>query len=58
MAAGVASGAYASIEDAIERSVRVGETVEPRPAYVELYREKYARYERALEALAVFGAKE
>ena len=58
MAAGVAAGVYDSIEDAIARSVRVGETVEPRADYVGLYREKYARYERALEALKVFGAKE
>ena len=33
----------------------VGEVVEPRPEYVGLYREKFAAYERALEALATFG---
>ena len=58
MAAGVAAGVYASPEDAIAASVRIGETVEPRPEYAGLYREKYARYERALEALAVFAGKE
>ncbi|MBQ6650464.1 MAG: hypothetical protein IJM67_04350, partial [Atopobiaceae bacterium] len=55
MAAGVAAGVYADYDDAIARSVRVGEVVEPRPAYLELYREKFAAYERALEALATFG---
>ena len=58
MAAGVAAGVYASYDDAIARSVRVGEVVEPRPEYVGLYREKFAAYERALEALNVFGGKE
>ena len=58
MAAGVAAGVYADYDEAIARSVRVGEVVEPRPAYVGLYREKFAAYERALEALKVFGGKE
>ena len=58
MAAGVAVGAYADYDDAIARSVRVGEIVEPRPAYVDLYRQKFAAYERALEALRSFGRKE
>ena len=58
MAAGVAAGVYADYDDAIARSVRVGEVVEPRPQYAGLYREKFAAYERALEALKVFGGKE
>ena len=58
MAAGVAVGAYADYDDAIAHSVRVGEIVEPRPAYVDLYRQKFAAYERALEALRSFGRKE
>ena len=58
MAAGIAAGVYADYDDAIARSVRVGEVVEPRPAYVGLYREKFAAYRRALEALRVFGSKE
>ena len=55
MAAGVAAGVYADYDDAIARSVRVGEVVEPRPEHVGLYREKFARYERVLEALKVLG---
>ena len=58
MAAGVAVGAYADYDDAIAHSVRVGEIVEPRPAYVDLYRQKFAAYKRALEALRSFGRKE
>ena len=58
MAAGVAVGAYADYDDAIARSVRVGEIVEPRPEHVDLYRQKFAAYERALEALRSFGRKE
>ena len=58
MAAGVAVGAYADYDDAIARSVRVGEIVEPRPEHVDLYRQKFAAYERALEALRSFGGKE
>lgn len=55
MAAGIASGIYSDYDDAIARSVRMGEVFEPRPAYVSLYRRKFATYQRALEALRVFG---
>lgn len=58
MAAGIAAGAYADYDDAIARSVRMGEVVMPRPEHALTYREKYATYERALEALKVFGSKE
>ena len=58
MAAGVAAGVYADYDDAIARSVRVGEVVEPRPEYVGLYAKKYAAYERVLEALKVVGGRE
>ena len=57
MSAGVAAGVYEDFDDAIARAVRLGETVEPRPDRVETYRRKYARYERALEALATFGGR-
>lgn len=55
MSAGVAAGIYSDFDDAIAQSVRLGETVYPRPERVEIYRRKFERYERALEALAVFG---
>ena len=55
MSAGVAAGVYSDFDDAIAQAVRLGETVNPRPERVETYRRKFARYERALEALAVFG---
>lgn len=58
MAAGIAVGIYADYDDAIARSVHVGEVVEPRLEYVQLYREKFAAYERALEALRTFSGKE
>ncbi|RVU98115.1 carbohydrate kinase [Coriobacteriales bacterium OH1046] len=55
MCAGVASGVYDSLDDAIARSVRLGEKIHPRAELAECYREKYERYVQALEALAVLG---
>ena len=50
--AGTAVGLFSSFQDAVARMVRVSRTVEPRPAFTELYAGKYARYQRYLQALA------
>lgn len=54
MGAGVACGIFSSLEDAAAQMVQTGETFYPRPAYAEHYRKKFARFEKALEALAFF----
>lgn len=54
MGAGVACGAFASLEDAVEHMVQTGGVFEPRREYAEYYAGKYAAFERALKALDVF----
>ena len=48
---GVAGGVFANAEDAVARCVRVRETVEPDPAWVEAYDEGYGRYRLLYPAL-------
>ena len=50
--AGTAVGLFSSYPEAVARMVRVARTVEPRPAFTELYARKYARYQRYVKALA------
>jgi L-xylulokinase len=52
IAAAVAAGIYPSYQAACEAMVRIARTCEPDRALAELYREKYARYQRVLEAMA------
>jgi xylulokinase len=47
----VAAGAYADVEAAVAACVRVRETVEPDPAWHELYEERYPRYRSLYPAL-------
>ena len=54
MGAGVACGAFASLEEAVEKMVNVGEVFYPREEYVRHYAKKFASFERALKALDVF----
>ena len=57
MLAGVACGAYASVEEAVRRIVRVTDTVEPDPAAVARYEERYQEFRRIYPALKeVFAA--
>jgi L-xylulokinase len=49
--AGVGVGSFGSFEEAVERMVRVSRTVEPRKENSQVYRDKYARYVRHIEAL-------
>jgi L-xylulokinase len=50
--AAVAAGCYESYQAACQAMVRIQRACEPNPALAELYREKYARYNRALDLLA------
>ncbi len=49
--AGVASGTYASAEEAVSACVRVRETVEPNPSWAAAYEEGYARFRSLYPAL-------
>lgn len=49
--AGIATGLFASFEEAVSRMVRVSHTVRPDPSMKSVYDGKYARYRRFLEAL-------
>ena len=44
MLAAVANGEFASVEDAAEKIVKVVDTVEPDPALVAKYEEKYQQF--------------
>ena len=48
---GVAGGVFADVHDAVARSVRTLDTVEPDPAWRDAYAELHARYERLYPAL-------
>ena len=52
MAAGIAAGIYADYPDAVERTVKITETVQPRPEYKGIYEEKYATYRSVIEGLS------
>ena len=51
LAAGVAVGLFGSFPEAVRAMVRVSRVVEPRKENREVYREKYSRYGRYVEAL-------
>ena len=52
MAAGISAGIYPDYEEAIRRTVRITKTVQPRPAYKEIYEKKYAAYRKVIESLS------
>ena len=51
MAAGIAVGLYKDYGDAIRRTVKVSDTVYPRPEYKQIYQKKFARYRSVNDAL-------
>ncbi len=53
--AGIGVRLFDSFPDAAARMVRTAETVMPRPASAAVYRDKYARYRRVVEALRGIG---
>ena len=52
MAAGIAAGIYKDYTDAVSRTVKVTNTVYPRPEYREIYEEKYKAYRKVIESLS------
>ena len=53
--AAVANGEYPTVQDAVDKLVKVTDTVEPEPALVEKYEKKYQTYRKLYPALkAVF----
>lgn len=54
MGAAVAVGIYRDEQDAVKNMVRIEKAVHPDPSLKESYEKKYARYQKALDALAVF----
>ncbi|MDY3248916.1 MAG: FGGY-family carbohydrate kinase [Candidatus Choladocola sp.] len=51
MAAGVAAGIYKDYAEAVQKTVHITGTVNPRPEYKEIYEEKYATYRRVVDSL-------
>jgi xylulokinase len=49
--AGVRSGAFADVEEAVARCVRVRDRIEPEPEWAELYERGYGRYRELYPAL-------
>ena len=54
MSAGIACGVFSDIEDAVEKMVRVKETLWPNREYAEIYRKKFSVFLKALDALDFF----
>ena len=52
--AGVRSGVFSDVHDAVARCVRVRETVDPEPEWTAAYDEAYARFRRLYPALRPF----
>lgn len=51
MAAGIAAGIYKDYREAVERTVHITKTVQPRPQYKAIYEKKYAAYRAVVDAL-------
>jgi xylulokinase len=48
---GVKQGVFADVHEAVERCVHVRETIDPEPAWTEVYEERYAEFGRLYPAL-------
>jgi xylulokinase len=48
---GVAGGIFVDVADAVERCVRIGDTIEPDPSQLALYAELHAGYQALYPAL-------
>ncbi|MHB8128401.1 MAG: FGGY-family carbohydrate kinase [Mobilitalea sp.] len=51
MAAGIAAGIYTDYQDAIKKTVKISNTIYPRPEYKEIYEEKYLTYRTVIDGL-------
>lgn len=52
IAAGIAAGLYLDYPNAIERTVKITKTIQPREEYKEVYEEKYKVYRQVIESLS------
>ena len=52
ISAGIAVGVYADYQEAIGKTVHITKTIQPRPAYREIYEQKYQTYRRVIEGLS------
>lgn len=52
IAAGIAAGVYGDYQEAISRTVKITNTVYPRPEYKAVYEEKYATYRAVIKGLS------
>ena len=52
--ASIAAGIYPGYEEAVAGMVQIARSCDPEPARAELYREKYERYQQALETMIPF----
>lgn len=52
MVAGIAAGIYKDYPDAIKKTVKITDTIMPRPEYKEIYEEKYAAYRAVIDGLS------
>lgn len=52
IAAGIAAGIYPDYKTAIERTVTISKTINPRPEYKEVYEEKYQTYRAVIDGLS------
>lgn len=52
MAAGIAAGIYGDYQEAIERTVTISKTINPRAEYKEIYEQKYATYRAVIDGLS------
>ena len=51
MGAGVACGMFRDLSEAVAHMVHIGKVYTPRREYAQVYREKFRRYEAALQAV-------
>lgn len=52
IAAGIAAGIYPDYKTAIEKTVTISKTINPRPEYKDIYEEKYQTYRAVIDGLS------
>ena len=57
MGAGVACGMFRDLSEAVDHMVHIGKVYQPRREYAEIYREKFRRYEAALQAVDLLAER-
>ncbi|HOV69831.1 MAG TPA: FGGY-family carbohydrate kinase, partial [Clostridia bacterium] len=52
MAAGIAAGVYTDYKQAAQRMVKISKRIEPNPENHKIYRRKFEKYKKIVQALA------